>query len=85
MHYNNSCVCKKTNYMPPMLNFYNVGRSSCWPCSYMVPRWAGSPMLRKLCSIFFLKNPSRFYNYLFALNEKNVSSFSSVISGCWYD
>ena len=29
-------------YMPPMLNFYNVGRSSCWPCSYMVPPRGGS-------------------------------------------
>ena len=54
MRYNNPCVCKN-KYMPPMLNFFNVGRSSCWPCSYMVPRWAGSPMLRKLCSIFFYK------------------------------
>ena len=26
----------------------------------MVPRWAGSPMLRKLCSILFLKKSKSF-------------------------
>ena len=86
MRYNNSCVCKKTS-MPPKLNFYNVGRSSCWPCSYNL--WSLAGLVAQCCGsyaqFFSLNNPSRFYNYLFALNEKNVSSLSFVISGCWYD
>ena len=61
MRYNNSCVCKKTSICPQcwifiMLGVQVVGHAVIW----LVPRWAGSPMLRKLCSIFFLKKAKSF-------------------------
>ena len=63
-----------------MLGVQVVGHAVIWSLAGRVAQCCGS-----YAQFFFLKNPSRFYNYLFALNEKNVSSFSSVISGCWYD
>ena len=85
MRYNNSCVCKKTSICPQcwifiMLGVQVVGHAVIWSLAGRVAQCCGS-----YAQFFFLKNLSRLYNYLFALNEKNVSSFSSVISGCWYD
>ena len=76
---------KKTSICPQclifiMLGVQVVGHAVIWSLAGRVAQCCGS-----YAQFFFLENTSRFYNYLFALNEKNLSSFSSVISGCWYD